>query len=120
MQLNKQRGQPTRGGPPAWGFGAGLTTSYRKNKLITKCYKGPRTWTDSLGKWPKLQKMNMRFGTWKVRSLYRAGSIMTIAKSISKYKLDLVGVQEVRWDKGGTGPAGEHTFSMEREMRIMN
>jgi hypothetical protein len=29
---------------------------------------------------------------------------------ISKYKLDLVGVQEVRWDGGGTEPADEYTF----------
>jgi hypothetical protein len=31
-----------------------------------------------------------------------------------QYKLDLVGVQEVRWDgwdRGGTEPAGEYTFS---------
>jgi hypothetical protein len=35
---------------------------------------------------------------------------MTIAKEISKYKLGLVGVQEVRWDGGGTEPAGEYTF----------
>jgi exonuclease III len=27
-----------------------------------------------------------------------------------KYKLDLLGVQEVRWDRGGTEPAGECTF----------
>jgi hypothetical protein len=32
-----------------------------------------------------------------------------IAKEISKYKLNLVGVQ-VRRNKGGTEPAGEHTF----------
>jgi hypothetical protein len=35
---------------------------------------------------------------------------MTVAKEISKYKLDLVGVQEVKWDKSGTEPAGEYTF----------
>jgi hypothetical protein len=35
---------------------------------------------------------------------------MTVASKISKYKLDLVGVQEVRWDRGGTAPAGEYTF----------
>jgi hypothetical protein len=45
---------------------------------------------------------------------------MTIAKGISKYKLDLVGMQEVRWDSGGTEPGGEIYFSMERGMRIMN
>jgi hypothetical protein len=27
-----------------------------------------------------------------------------------KKKFDLVGVQEVRWDKGGTEPAGDYTF----------
>jgi hypothetical protein len=52
--------------------------------------------------------MNMRFDTWNVRSLYRAGSFMTVAKEISGYKLELVGVQEVKWDRGGTEPAGEY------------
>jgi exonuclease III len=52
----------------------------------------------------------MRFGTWKVRSLYRSGSLMTVARELAKYKLDLVGVQEVRWDKEGTLRAGEYTF----------
>jgi exonuclease III len=50
--------------------------------------------------------MDMRFGTWNVRSLYGAGSLMTVVKKISKYKLDLVGVQEVKWDRGGTKSAG--------------
>jgi hypothetical protein len=35
---------------------------------------------------------------------------MAVAKEILKYKLDLVGVQEVEWDRGGTEPAGEYTF----------
>jgi exonuclease III len=54
--------------------------------------------------------MDMRFGTWNVRSMYRAGSLRAVAEEISKYKLDLVGVQEVRWDGGGTEPAVEYTF----------
>jgi hypothetical protein len=33
-----------------------------------------------------------------------------VAEEISKYNLDLVGVQEVRWDGDGTEPAGEYTF----------
>jgi hypothetical protein len=28
--------------------------------------------------------------------------LKTVARELGKYKLDLVGVQEVRWDKGGT------------------
>jgi len=45
----------------------------------------------------------MRFGTWNVRSLYRTGSITAAAR-------DLVGVQEVRWDKEGTVKAGDCNF----------
>jgi hypothetical protein len=64
--------------------------------------------------------MDMRFGTWNVRSLYRSGSLMTIEKEISKYKLHLVGLQEVRWDRSGTKPAGKYIFSMESGKGIIN
>jgi exonuclease III len=43
----------------------------------------------------------MRFGTWNVRSLYRAGSLTAASRELASYKLDLVGRQEVRLDKGG-------------------
>jgi len=49
-------------------------------------------------------------GTWNVRSLYRAGSLTAVTRELAKYKLDLVGVQEVRWDKGGTVRAGDYNF----------
>jgi hypothetical protein len=42
------------------------------------------------------------FGTWNVRSKYRAGSLRAVAEETSKCKLDLVGIQEVRWDGSGT------------------
>jgi hypothetical protein len=74
-----------------------------------KVNKKPPTWTDSLDKRPR-RKMDMRFGTWNVRSMNRAGSLRAVGEQISKYKLDLVGVQEVRWDGGGTEQAGEYTF----------
>jgi exonuclease III len=59
---------------------------------------------------PKHQKMDMRFGTWNVRSIYRSGSLKTVARVVRKYKLDLVGVQEVRWDKSGNEWAEDYTF----------
>ena len=49
-------------------------------------------------------------GTWNVRSLYRAGSLTAAARELARYKLDLVWVQEVRWDKGGTVGAGNYSF----------
>jgi hypothetical protein len=42
--------------------------------------------------------------------MYRAGLLWAVVVEVSKYKLDLVGVQEVRWDGGGTKPADEYTF----------
>jgi hypothetical protein len=59
--------------------------------------------------------MEMRFGLWNVRSLYRAGFLMTVSRELSRYMLDLAGVQEVRWKAGGTKPAGEYTFFYGKE-----
>jgi hypothetical protein len=42
--------------------------------------------------------------------MYRAGALRVVGEGISKYKLDVVGVQEVRWDRGGTEPSGHYTF----------
>jgi hypothetical protein len=53
--------------------------------------------------------MDMRFGTWNVRSLCRIGSLKTVTREFGKCKLDLVGVQ-VRWEKGGTERAEDYTF----------
>ena len=46
-------------------------------------------------------KRDIMLGMWNVRSLYRAGSRMAAARELARYKLDVVGVQEVRWDKWG-------------------
>jgi hypothetical protein len=54
--------------------------------------------------------MDMRFGIWNVRCLYRADSLMTVSRELARYKLALVGVQEVRWEGGGTKPVGENSF----------
>jgi len=39
------------------------------------------------------RKRDILLGTWNVRSLYRAGSLMAAARELARYKLDLVGVQ---------------------------
>jgi hypothetical protein len=50
--------------------------------------------------------MDMRFGMWNVRNLYRAGSLLTVSREPARYKLDFVGVQE----GSGNEPVGEYTF----------
>jgi hypothetical protein len=49
-----------------------------------KDHKKPRTWTDSLDKQPKRKKMVMSFGTWNVRSMYRAGSLRAVIETLKK------------------------------------
>jgi hypothetical protein len=51
--------------------------------------------------------MGIRFGTWNVKSHYRAGSLVTVTREVAKYKLLVMGVQ-VRWDTGGIEPAGDY------------
>jgi hypothetical protein len=53
-----------------------------------------------------------------VRSLYRAGSFTAAARKLARYKLDLVGVQEVRWDREGTVRAGDYNFLYGKECAI--
>jgi hypothetical protein len=60
----------------------------------------------------------VRSGIWKVRSLYRSGSLTTVARELARYKLDLVGVQKARWDKGGTVRAGDYSlFLWKRKLK---
>jgi hypothetical protein len=42
--------------------------------------------------------------------LYRAGTLTAAARELARYKLDLVDVQEVRWEKGGTVRTGDYNF----------
>ena len=46
---------------------------------------------------------------WNIRSVYRSGSL-TVAEELARYKLNLVGVHEISWDKGGAVRAGDYNF----------
>jgi hypothetical protein len=54
----------------------------------------------------------MRTGTLNARSLFKSGSFKT-AGELTKYNLDLMAVQEVRWEKGGSEPLDYYTFLCE-------
>jgi hypothetical protein len=116
MYWISSHGETTGGDLPPLGLGMWLTTPHHKEKQVNY------DWMDSLYKQPKWQNMDMRFGTWHIRTLYGGGgdSLMTFSRELSRYRLDLVGVQEVRWEGNGTVPLGEYTFSMVRKMRTFN
>jgi hypothetical protein len=54
--------------------------------------------------------VDARFGTRNVRRLCRTGSLKTAIRELGKYKLDLIVVQDVRWEKGGTERAENYLF----------
>ena len=46
---------------------------------------------------------------------------MAATRELARYKLDLVGVQEVRWEKEGTVKAGDYSFFLiGKEMKIIS
>jgi len=61
-----------------------------------------------LGETSRSIQTEMKIGTWNVRSLHGGGSLKAAARELTRYKLDVVGMQEVRWDKGGTVRAGDY------------
>ena len=63
-----------------------------------------------LGESSRNIQRGMKLGTWNVRSLYREGSLKAAARELARYKLDVVGVQEVRWDKEGTVRERDYDF----------
>jgi hypothetical protein len=74
-----------------------------------KYFKAPCTWTDSLAQ-PKQLKKDMRFGICNITSLCRVGAVKSVVGELEKCKLDLVGVQEVRWEGEGYQTADNYTF----------
>jgi hypothetical protein len=61
----------------------------------------------------KHQKMDVRFGMWNIRRLYRTGALKVVARELEKFKLELVDIQEVRWEKSGTEQAEDYIFFYE-------
>ena len=110
--LNKQK----RAADKRWSSSLGTCWARCYQLLTVKTYQitkhkqvKPRTLTDTLER-HKQRKRGMRFGTWNVRSLYRVGSPRAAVRELVRYKLDLVGVQEVKWENGGTVRAGDYNF----------
>ena len=61
----------------------------------------------------------MIIDTWDVRSMCRSGSFITVARELTRYKLDLVGVQEVRSNKGHCKIMG-FFLSVEKKRKLSN
>src|SRR5215510_9358892 len=104
MNRISSRGQPTRGGPPAWGLGEVLTTPSRENTPVKKYSQHEMlpletkesgllphsvlrggVFPEGVSRSFKKQKRDILLGTWNVRSLYRVGSLMAAARELARY-----------------------------------
>jgi hypothetical protein len=45
----------------------------------------------------------------EVAAVCRTDSMKTVARELAEYILDLMGILEVRWDKGDIEPTGNYT-----------
>jgi hypothetical protein len=59
-------------------------------------------------------KMDKGFGTWNVINIYRTGSLRAAARELINDTLDLMRVQEIRRNRGGTEPAGDNTLFLRK------
>ena len=58
----------------------------------------------------------MRFSMSNVLSLYRTGGVTLVVQELAKYRLELLGVQEVRLGGNGISPIDDYLFTMEKEI----
>jgi len=65
----------------------------------------------------KQWKRDIRVGTWNDGSPYRADSLTAAGRELARYKLDLVGVQEVGWDKREHAKSRELYFILWKRKR---
>jgi hypothetical protein len=91
-------------------MGGVLTTPHRKKTYFFANHENlPLTWTDALVR-NKQRNRDMRFGTLNACRLYRAGSLTAATIELTRYKLDLVGVQLANCDKRVIIISGDYNY----------
>ena len=78
-------------------FPARHTGKVGRQQQLQKCWTTHTINVCESGTGTKQWRRDM--STWNVRSMYRSGSLATAVRKLAKYTWDLVGVQEVRWDR---------------------
>jgi hypothetical protein len=97
-----------RGGHPCWGLGVKQTTFHLIKYVLYKVSEIVLELDFSLDGRFKLRKMDIECSKRNVRVLFRADLISRFTEEMSKFKLNLMGVQEVKWDRCSTEPTGEY------------
>ena len=90
-------------GPPGWGVGVGLTTppSKKKKLIVTKVEqrKMLHRLNDDGRKGARYTEITL--ATWNVQTMPKPGRMKEIMEEIGKARVDVVAVQEIRWQGQG-------------------
>ena len=85
-------------GSVAWGLGERLRRHHQKRIDMLQ------TVTQGLGHehpFEQCEQCKMDIGLG-IQGVYKLGPLKVVSKELVEYRLDLMGVQEVSWDKGGS------------------
>jgi len=63
---------------------------------MTPCSESRKN-TEATGLSTLLPTKHINMGTWNVRTMYQTGKTAQVAVKITKYKLALLGISEIRW-----------------------
>jgi hypothetical protein len=88
----------------------GLTTPHSKKTLVTKVeqWKKPDGFNDDGRKRTKYTEITL--ATWTVQTMLKPGKMKEIMEELSKARVDVVAVQETRWQ--GQGRIDKRYFSL--------
>ena len=80
---------------------------YSGGKLVP--HSDLRAGTASGGSKNRIKK-DLRIGTWNVQTLYKTGALQVAVRETEKYELDILAIQEVRWEGQDSIRQGKYTF----------
>lgn len=89
------------------------TTSLCKKKLVTESVQQPRTPDRINGSRPRQssrKNKDLMISTWNVRTMLKPGRMKEIYQQMENFKMDLIALQEIRWQ--GNGRIDKKEFSM--------
>jgi exonuclease III len=86
-----------------------LTTPHHKNYNVEESQLEPREDRLHRRRNRKLNK-DMLLGTCNTRTLYRAGSLKMLSKTVQQYKHHIIALQETRWHGKGVMDTKTHTI----------
>jgi hypothetical protein len=90
-------------GPPGWGFSVGLTAPHSKKLIVTKVEQREKLhrFNDDAGR-KRTKDTQITLATWNVQTVLQPGRMKEIMEEIGKARVDVVAVQEIRWQAQGS------------------